>query len=384
MGYAVWHLARPARQRTPGSSASYHLFASILDVCMIPFYVYIALDDRARIAEPVSAKDRWGSRLSADATEKLFHATWILAISTAALHAGGLIVSVFLAMAFRKITDMPPDMNPLEENLTSRRSTKHKHNPSASTFRDSAISLATSARASTTKSPDPSDRPTSFLHTRNDSSSTLYNPHTPRTATESRLSLADADPASTLFDRVAHAQRTSLLRPSSPSFTDSPPKHAPPAVDDNDSLAAIRARLASPAVPRKSSKRHSDTPYAVLDDDPDMVTIPLTSAPPPLNPLTLHPIPPRPLSVTSANAPRPAKPYGALAAKGRASPGIGAGEWMGGAPSTRVVSRSGVDLADAPMQAYDDWEEAGRRRASGKMAEEGRMGARRRTSGWRG
>ncbi|KAJ8119320.1 hypothetical protein O1611_g10633 [Lasiodiplodia mahajangana] len=39
-GYAIIHLARPARARPPGSSAAYQVFAGITDLAILPFYAF--------------------------------------------------------------------------------------------------------------------------------------------------------------------------------------------------------------------------------------------------------------------------------------------------------------------------------------------------------
>lgn len=47
-------------------------------------------------------------------------ATFICAIVNGGLHLVSLGLSIFLAVIFRKISHLPPDMNPLEDNLTAR------------------------------------------------------------------------------------------------------------------------------------------------------------------------------------------------------------------------------------------------------------------------
>ena len=64
---------------------------------------------------------------NSETTDLIFHASWLGAIAIAGFHGLSLSLDIFLVNRFRKIADMPPDMNPLEDNLTSRRGTKHKH-----------------------------------------------------------------------------------------------------------------------------------------------------------------------------------------------------------------------------------------------------------------
>ena len=49
------------------------------------------------------------------------------------LHVLSLVLDILLAVLFRKVAQMPPDMNPLEDNLTSRAISKHKHKNSEMT-----------------------------------------------------------------------------------------------------------------------------------------------------------------------------------------------------------------------------------------------------------
>jgi hypothetical protein len=44
--YSIYHLSRPASGKTPGSSAAYHTFSGISDVCVLPLYTYGALNCR--------------------------------------------------------------------------------------------------------------------------------------------------------------------------------------------------------------------------------------------------------------------------------------------------------------------------------------------------
>lgn len=69
----------------------------------------------------------WGTLFNnSDLTVKLSEATFILAIANGGLHLISLAISVFLAVTFRKISRLPPDMNPLEDNLTARPRKSHK------------------------------------------------------------------------------------------------------------------------------------------------------------------------------------------------------------------------------------------------------------------
>ncbi|KAM0162264.1 hypothetical protein ACHAPG_001962 [Botrytis cinerea] len=123
--YGVYHLARRSGGRAPGSSASYMAFASLTDISIVPFYAYISLAAKTK-------QTTWTTYLSDKSlltifTDVLFYAATV----GAGLHLITLAISLYLAVTFRKINQLPPDMNPLEDNLTAR----HKRNKSSiSTF----------------------------------------------------------------------------------------------------------------------------------------------------------------------------------------------------------------------------------------------------------
>lgn len=63
----------------------------------------------------------WGTLFNnKDITPTIAETTFILALANGALHLISLGISIFLAVTFRKISRLPPDMNPLEDNLTAR------------------------------------------------------------------------------------------------------------------------------------------------------------------------------------------------------------------------------------------------------------------------
>ncbi|KAI8629038.1 hypothetical protein F5Y19DRAFT_87450 [Xylariaceae sp. FL1651] len=121
--YAILHLARPARARPPASSAAYQLFAGITDLAILPLYAFGAIS-------VVNQGENWGTILENETLAPIFVASEYYAlISAAGLHLVSLGISLYLGLMFRRIANMPPDMNPLESNLTSR--TKHKRNKSS-------------------------------------------------------------------------------------------------------------------------------------------------------------------------------------------------------------------------------------------------------------
>ncbi|KAL8765236.1 MAG: hypothetical protein Q9209_007629 [Squamulea sp. 1 TL-2023] len=125
--YAIYHLARSAKARTAASSASYMIFASILDVGLIPFLVFTAIMAHDQNVQRSDAPGHWTTLFMFDTTTtKIIYVTCLVSVVNGSLHLISLIFSIYLAVVFRKISALPPDMNPLEDNLTSR----HKRNKS--------------------------------------------------------------------------------------------------------------------------------------------------------------------------------------------------------------------------------------------------------------
>ncbi|KAI1639858.1 hypothetical protein F4809DRAFT_48543 [Biscogniauxia mediterranea] len=123
--YAIWHLRRPARARPPASSAAYQLFAGITDLAVLPLYAFGAMS-------VVKHGSEWSTILPTDSYNKiLVDAEFYALISAGGLHVVSLGISAWLGHIFRRIANMPPDLNPLEDHLTSR--TKHKRNKSSVT-----------------------------------------------------------------------------------------------------------------------------------------------------------------------------------------------------------------------------------------------------------
>ncbi|TRX98319.1 hypothetical protein FHL15_000964 [Xylaria flabelliformis] len=169
-GYAILHLSRPARARPPASSAAYQLFAGITDLAIIPFYAFGAIT--------VSKQSNdWDTIIGNKTLLPIFiKSEYYGLVSALGLHAVSLFISLYLGLMFKRIADMPPDMNPLESNLTSR--AKHKRNKSSMASTSTAMS-EDSKRLSTPledhrRSGAPYDdlsRPPSipFMHTRSGS-----------------------------------------------------------------------------------------------------------------------------------------------------------------------------------------------------------------------
>ncbi|KAI9799545.1 MAG: hypothetical protein M1825_004471 [Sarcosagium campestre] len=254
--YGIYHLARGASGRTPASSASYMLFASALDAGLVPFFVFAAL--MAKTQYDLEDKAEWTTVFDDSvANRKIVYAALLLGITAAALHAAALLISLYLAVLFRKISKLPPDMNPLEDNLTSRHKKKissismpisDKRFSQGSTASELSDANATSQRNSRVHDPlmATHSRSMPFLQTRNnDSSASLAHYYTPPTS--ARNSRADL-PSQLSSSRHSRADLSRSSRTPSPtkqrnshlSLDDTPPKSStadsPSSVYRRDSL----------------------------------------------------------------------------------------------------------------------------------------------------
>ncbi|RAL17779.1 uncharacterized protein BO97DRAFT_402279 [Aspergillus homomorphus CBS 101889] len=130
--YGIWHLRRSAISRPPGSQASYMLFAGTFDFGLVPYYVFAAF---LAYRQWTDSAWNWTTLLSSDqdVTAKIAESTFLLSVVNGGLHAISLGISIFLGVIFHQIRKLPPDMNPLEDNLTARplrqskSETKEKH-----------------------------------------------------------------------------------------------------------------------------------------------------------------------------------------------------------------------------------------------------------------
>jgi hypothetical protein len=104
----------------------------VTDAGFIPFYVFTIILSRRNSDMEAGEVGRWRTMFPTDEeTNKVLTTTWLTAVAVAGLHLLSLFLDLYLLVVFRKISKLPPDMNPLEDNLTSRRKTKHKHKNSS-------------------------------------------------------------------------------------------------------------------------------------------------------------------------------------------------------------------------------------------------------------
>ncbi|KFA49539.1 hypothetical protein S40293_02897 [Stachybotrys chartarum IBT 40293] len=125
--YAIYHHSRDAAGRSPASTAAYQLFAGLSDLAVMGFYAFGAV----RVYQ---GSEPWGTLLGdQDLVATFVPAVYYTYIGGGGVHLISLSISLWLSWAFRQITLLPPDMNPLEDHLTARPLHKRKKS-SVSTF----------------------------------------------------------------------------------------------------------------------------------------------------------------------------------------------------------------------------------------------------------
>ncbi|MCJ1481970.1 hypothetical protein MMC06_002131 [Schaereria dolodes] len=178
--------------------------------------------------EPTDIEGSWQTLFRNDTdTYKITFSLFLLGIVNGSLHLVCLTISLYLAIIFRKIAQLPPDLNPLEDNLTSR----HKRNKSSlsttqtTTNRDSHLS-------------DPligPPRVVPFMHTRTESSTSLSSPERrlPNSNRASRTDLPSQIYQQPPSQRASRADVANFSTPHSPTkrstmYADSRPASARP------------------------------------------------------------------------------------------------------------------------------------------------------------
>lgn len=169
-----------------------------MDVGLVPFYIFISLYSNNNYSMDEDKKSRWTSFFTEEgATTTLLYATFLASATMAGFHAVSAILDLWLIIIFRKIAKLPPDLNPLEDNLTSRssRQSKHKHKNSEATLTDSMAEKKPGYLSGSTLSVDQNSRLSTatkdgeraipFSHSRTGSAAT-FSPHNPQTARMSR------------------------------------------------------------------------------------------------------------------------------------------------------------------------------------------------------
>lgn len=175
------------------------MFAMFMDGGLIPFYVFIALFANQNYNTPDNDPSRWTSFFSGqNSTSLLLAVTWITAAAMAGLHLISIGIDIYLVVMFRKIAKLPPDMNPLEDNLTSRRAAKHQYKNSEASISTASMSQKPPGYTSrstlnlndnrSSKGFNVEERNVPFRHSRM-GSDLAFSPHNPDSARLSRQQL---------------------------------------------------------------------------------------------------------------------------------------------------------------------------------------------------
>lgn len=356
-----------------------------MDAGLIPFFVLTAMISRNQYTQGTNTSGHWQTLFNtADATFRIVYSTFLVGVVGGSIHLVSLIISIYLAVIFRKISKLPPDMNPLEENLTSR----HKRNKSSRI--DNRTSQFTDATATNrgSKAEDPlmsPPRTVPFLHTRMESLADLSHSSTsPRASRIDNVSPLYDEPERTL-ERTLHKNMN----------TESPPTRASSVYSDATHLGPARPNSIRPP----SNRPHSITP-TIVDESENWTEYPSSHPSPSPSPFEFkhlrtpyQPVPqslpfdpekiiPRPLEMNPPTPPhdnrRPGNHQRVLVAGTGNSPTIGSGgarqqryEGLGSGKlrgTGRVISRSGVEIDGA----HENRRGVRVREVSGKVAEEGR------------
>jgi hypothetical protein len=232
----------------------------IMDMSLIPLYVYTAWFAHENwVAAPDNDK-RWKNIFNKDltSTDTLLFATFLIPIVVGGLHLISLGLGLYLTILFKKIASLPHDMNPLEDNLTSR---KHQYKNSEA----SAVSMMQKPghmSGSTLNINDRrfsksahEDRTVEFRNSRVGAEMD-YSPHNPQSARLSRQMTQERDFCHSLVQSqgpIPRSSRQSFIQ-SSAGVPASPEKR------DMDSFSFVGDLASAPAPPPHTSHGRSHSP----------------------------------------------------------------------------------------------------------------------------
>ncbi|KAL1999779.1 hypothetical protein VTN02DRAFT_3986 [Thermoascus thermophilus] len=170
--YAVYHLCRSPSTRPPASSATYMLFAASVDAGLIPFYAFTAF---LAYGEHTQDAYRWGTLFgNTGATYQVTFATFVISVVNGGLHLVSIVISIYLAVIFRQISRLPPDMNPLEEDLTTRQHERTKSERAEKHLSETTLVSPDNRMSATEESFVGPTRTRPFWHTPEDSSDNVW------------------------------------------------------------------------------------------------------------------------------------------------------------------------------------------------------------------
>ncbi|TLS28845.1 hypothetical protein PpBr36_01234 [Pyricularia pennisetigena] len=241
--YSIYHLQRPAGERSPASSAGYMVFSTLFDLTGLGLFTF-------GVIAVINDSMHWGSLIHGPSRlrENFIKTVYYALIATAGLHFVSFLISVWLAYQFRQITRLPPDMNPLESHLTARRvqagrrRKDHKRNKSSIATTSTSFTVGSTSRLSTpieshrrSGAPyeDVSVRPPSvpFSHTRRGSDVSVYSKRDSRIELPSHMyqTSPTSPPRDTTSNAQFQAMAQNLQGPARPmsvaSMSTSPPSY---------------------------------------------------------------------------------------------------------------------------------------------------------------
>jgi hypothetical protein len=232
------------------------IFAAGFDACLIPFYGFAGLMAGLQyktivtnIVQPLFWSE-WDTLLAVGkpVMNILTGTAFLCAVLSGGLHLISFALSIYLAVTFRKILKLPPDMNPLEDNLTSRHK-RNKSSMSVSTMSEKRTSMTLEGKRSSGAPYEDLSRPPSipFLHTRQNSTESFSTYHSTPPATRD----ARVDLPSRQYQIQTNSARSSIidLKRSSVNYNAAPP--SPP---KRGSYTEIPL---SDSSPKRSSRRQT-------------------------------------------------------------------------------------------------------------------------------
>lgn len=149
------------------------LFAASVDAGLIPFYAFMAFLAHGEYTQDAY---RWETLFdNTGATYQVTFATFLISVVNGGFHLVSMIISIYLAVVFRQISRLPPDMNPLEESLTTRQYKRTRSELAEKRLSETTL-VSPDNRMSATEEPfiGPT-RSVPFWHTREDSSDDVWN-----------------------------------------------------------------------------------------------------------------------------------------------------------------------------------------------------------------
>lgn len=252
----------------------------MIDAGLIPFLVFTAIISRT---EYTTGSYGWETLFATGtATHDVVHATFLLSITNGGIAVASLFIGLYLAILFRKIAKLPPDMNPLEDNLTAR---PHKRNKSELTISDKHMSQTTLASSNGNRLSGAADpliapvRNVPFMHTRTDSAENLaaYRFSQPNSQRGSRVDLSNPNQSQRQMDTQSIMSYRS--RADVPNLLGAPQQRSTregraPNQNTNRSLVPPPLTSSPPSRPSSARTSYIGTP------DRSLVPAPLVSTPP--------------------------------------------------------------------------------------------------------